>query len=111
MSKRHQSQSYDSSTPETTGAGNPILKTPDLGKRQTGTAIATGSVRPYEGKFGDGWFVEVKFLGRLYDLRVKVDTGNHGRLKKIAPTARALKGKAIKLGVKEFEGNEYIAIL
>jgi len=102
-------KSYDTTEPEA-GEGYPLLKIGMMGKKGTATVICTGDVRSYDGDYGDGWFVAVKMAGKLYDLRVKRDSGNHARLKKIGSTMRALKGKKLDLVTKEFKGNEYIAI-
>lgn len=91
------------------GNGNAILKIADVGKGCKATA--TGALKPYESQYGDGFMLEVKVGAKKFDFRVKDGSGNFNRLKKIATTQKALKGKSFKLGVKEFNGNDYVAIL
>ena len=99
----------DAGAGETYGNGHPILRMDHVFAKGT-KATLTGEVTPYDGEFGEGFFFGVKIDGKLYDFRVRTDSGNFGRIKRLGKQA-TLKGKSITIGILEFKGRDYLAIL
>ena len=94
----------------TSGNGHPLLKMDHV--VATGTpAVLTGELSEYESEFGPGFYFGVRVEGKLYDFRVREDSGNFGILKRLAPKTAQLRGTKIKIGIKEFKGRDYLAIL
>jgi hypothetical protein len=109
-------KTWDSHTPEGGAFGNgfPVLKaTHALFKKKNAIVVGTltGDVTHYESEFGDGFMFGVKIGSETFDLRAKSGSGNEGRLKALAPKAKDTRGTKIRLGVKSFKDNAYVAVL
>ena len=111
---RDEMSSWDTHTP-TPSRGNgkgknapqkPIMSTDDLGGKERATVIATGKIRDFKSQYGNGFFVEIKHLGKLMDFRVRENTGNDRALKELAPTEKKLAGLRIVLERQTFVNSE-----
>lgn len=109
MSKTRSFDSTDAGSNDTYGNGYPVLRQDSVVAKGT-PATLTGEVTPYDGEFGAGFFFGVTVEGKKYDFRVKEDSGNFGRLKALGKQ-KDLRGKRIVIGIKEYKGRDYLAIL
>jgi hypothetical protein len=109
--KEKKTSNYDATEAENTfGNGFPLLTMDAIDPKGT-IATLTGEITDYESEFGSGVFVGITIGRKQYDFRIRHDSGNFPRLKKIAPTQKQLRGKSVTLTLKAFKGHDYIAIV
>ena len=94
------------------GTGGDFLKARMIGKLGTKSTLklmGTGEER--SGNFGPQITVTCKWRGKDYRWSFGKDSGNHTRLyKRFGASFKKWKGE-IKVEVKEFNGNDYLAVL
>ena len=98
------------------GESNDFLKPEDLGSGVK-SFVLTGEVRKNSGIYGEGIILTGKLGKQLYDFDVKFvnrngqTTGNYKRLhKRFGANLKRWKG-TIKVQVKEYSGQEYVAVV
>lgn len=93
------------------GDFDPFLKAEDIGKLGTkATITVVGAPEEVESEFSD-LQMPVKFKGSQYSMGLKVSGGNYARLfKKFGDNPRKWKG-AVKVEVKHFKKNDYVAVV
>jgi hypothetical protein len=86
--------------------------TPEVfGKSGKGTVTLLGTMRAGNSQFGESIIFDVKVNGSMFSWTVKYSTGNYSRLhKKFGDTESNWKGP-VKVEVKEYLGNKYIAVV
>jgi hypothetical protein len=89
---------------------HPWLTPVVFGKSGKGAVTLQGTMRPGNSQFGDGIILDVKVSGSPFSWTVKYSSGNYSKLhKKFGDTESNWKGP-VKVEVKEYLGNKYIAV-
>jgi hypothetical protein len=90
---------------------NPWLTPEVFGKSGKGTVTLVGTMRAGNSQFGESIILDVKVNGSMFSWTVKYSSGNYSRLhKKFGDTEGNWKGP-VKVEVKEYLGNKYIAVV
>jgi hypothetical protein len=90
---------------------HPWLTPEVFGKLGEGTVTLLGTMRPGNSQFGDSIILDVKVNGSPFSWTVKYSSGNYSRLhKKFGDKESSWKGP-VKVEVKEYLGNKYIAVV
>jgi hypothetical protein len=90
---------------------HPWLTPEVFGKLGKGTVTLLGTMRPGNSQFGDGIILDVKANGSMFSWTVKYSSGNYSKLhKKFGDSENNWKGP-VKVEVKEYLGNKYIAVV
>jgi hypothetical protein len=90
---------------------NPWLTPEVFGKSGKGTVNLSGTMRPGNSQFGEGIILDVKVNGSMFSWTVKYSSGNYSRLhKRFGDSENNWKG-AVKIEVKEYSGNKYVAVV
>lgn len=97
--------------PGSGGDFDPFLKAEDIGKLgKTATIMVLGAPVETESEFSDA-VMPVKFKGKEYALGIKWDGGNYSRLyKRFGKNEKKWKGQ-VKVEVKHFKKNDYVAVV
>jgi hypothetical protein len=97
--------------PESGGDFAPFLKAGDIGKiGKTAIITVLGPPVETESEFSDA-VMPVKFKGSEYALGIKWNGGNYSRLfKRFGRNERKWKGQ-VKVEVKHFKKNDYVAVV
>jgi hypothetical protein len=113
---RSRPSSDEMPVPSTDGPSGELpqfLRAADIGRGKVG---ATGTLaflgekpRKIESKFGVQYAFPVKMKGKLYDLPVKVDSGNHRRL--FDRFGKKPPKGIVRVEIKDYAGRAYIAIV
>ena len=100
--------------PENTSAGTdyyPWLTPGVFGKSGKGTVNLLGTMRASNSQYGKGIILDVQVNGSPFSWTVKYSGGNYSRLhKKFGDSENNWKGP-VKVEVKEYSGNKYIAVV
>jgi len=90
---------------------NPWLTPEMFGKSGKGTINLLGTMRASNSQFGEGIILDVKANGSMYSWTVKYSSGNYSRLhKRFGDSEKKWKGP-VKVEVKEYLANKYIAVV
>lgn len=93
------------------GEYNPFLKAADVGKlNESAVLVLMGKSRMADGGFGEQIVCETKYKGKVYDWPIKIDSVNHRLLfDRFGANPAKWVGK-VKVEIKEFNRNNYIAV-
>jgi hypothetical protein len=93
------------------GDFDPFFKAEDIGKLgKTAVITVTGPPEEVESEFSD-MQMPIKFKGKLYSMGLKISGGNYSRLyKKFGDNPKKWRG-AVKVEVKHFKSNDYVAVV
>lgn len=94
------------------GAAGEFLKVKMVGKQGTKTSLVlTGSGEERAGTYGPQITLSCKWRGKDYRWSFGQNSGNHTRLyKRFGGSFKKWKG-TVKVEVKEFNGNDYLAVV
>lgn len=93
------------------GDFDPFLKAEDIGELgETGTITVLGPPEEVESEFSD-LQMPVSFKGSRYSMGLKISGGNYARLyKRFGDKPAKWRGK-VKVEIKHFKKNDYVAIV
>jgi hypothetical protein len=96
---------------QTGGDFDPFFKADIIGKLgSTGTITVLGGPEEVESEFSDAQ-IPIKFKGKKYSMGLKWNSGNHTRLfRKFGSNPKKWKG-SVKVEVKHFKKNDYVAVV